>query len=90
MPVTFVDVARKPIAATELRRFTQRFGAAALLDRDSARYRELGLGYMSMGEEETFERILDDQQLLVLPLVRAGDRLTVGVDEPTWRGWLTS
>ena len=73
------------MASTELRRFTSRVGARALLDADSRAYRELGLGYMSLGDEEIIDRLLNYQALLRLPLVRAGDRLAVGADEKSWR-----
>jgi arsenate reductase-like glutaredoxin family protein len=86
--VTFVDLARKPIAPGELRRFAQRFGASELIDKDSGRYRDLGFAYLSMAEDEAFEKALADQRLLKLPLARAGDRLSVGVDENAWREWL--
>ncbi|MEX2546366.1 MAG: ArsC/Spx/MgsR family protein [Chloroflexota bacterium] len=86
--VSFVDVARKPIAAGELRRFTARFGAAALMYTDSPRYRDAGLAYLSMDEEGAFDRLLCDQSLLRLPLVRAGAQLSVGVDEGAWRSLL--
>jgi arsenate reductase len=88
VPVNFVDLARKPMAAAELRRFAQRFGAATLIDKESVRYRELGLVYLSMGEDEAFDKALADQRLLRLPLARSTDRLSVGVDKPAWRDWL--
>jgi arsenate reductase-like glutaredoxin family protein len=87
--VTFVDLARKPIAPGELRRFAQRFGASELIDKDSGRYRDLGFAYLSMAEDEAFEKALADQRLLKLPLARAGDRLSLGVDENAWREWLS-
>ena len=40
---------------------------------------------MRFESDELFERLLADQQLLALPLVRAGDRLAVGTDEAAWR-----
>ncbi len=73
------------MAPTELRRFTARLGARALLDPESRPYRELGLGYMSLGDDEIVERLLRHQALLRLPLVRSGERLTVGPDEMGWR-----
>jgi arsenate reductase (glutaredoxin) len=88
VPVALVDLARKPIAPGELRRFAQRFGARSLIDVDSARYRELGLAYLAMDDDEAFERLLADPRLLLLPLVRAGERLSVGVDERSWRSWV--
>ena len=41
--VHYVDLKKRPIAAGELRRFTQRLGAAALLDPTSRPYRDQGL-----------------------------------------------
>jgi arsenate reductase len=85
VPVSFVDLAQRPIARGELRRFAQRFTPQALLDSEARAYRAAGLAYMSFDNEELFERLLADQQLLVLPLVRAGDRLAVGADPLAWR-----
>jgi arsenate reductase len=85
VPVTFVNLAQRSIAPTELRRFTSRLGAATLLDKESRAYRELGLAYMSLGDDQIIERLLSDQGLLRVPLVRSGDRLAVGDDEKAWR-----
>lgn len=86
--VVFVDVGAKPIAPTELRRFSERFGACALLDTDGRAYRDAGLGYLSMSDDAAFEKLLRDQRLIRLPLVRAGSRLSVGLSEDDWRAWL--
>lgn len=83
-----VDVAVRAPAPTELRRFAQRLGARALLDPESKAYRDQGLGYLSMGDDEVLERLLADPRLLRLPLVRAGDRFSVGAAEATWKAWL--
>lgn len=90
VPIYFVDIARKAMAVAELRRFTQRFGAAALIDRESPRCREAGLAYLSMDDDEAFDRLLADQQLLRLPLARQGAQLSVGVDEDAWGTWLVA
>jgi arsenate reductase len=88
IPISFVDVSRRPPAPTELRRFSERFGASALLDPESRAYRDGGLAHLRMDEGEVFERLLADPSLLRLPLVRQGTRLSVGVDEAAWRAWL--
>jgi arsenate reductase-like glutaredoxin family protein len=78
-------LARKPIAAGELRHFTQKFGARALFDDSSSQYGDAGLAYLSMDEDAAFERLLADDRLLLLPLVRVGTQVAVGVDEKSWR-----
>ena len=88
VPVSFVDLAVRPIAPTELRRFAQRFGVEALIDRDGHRYRDLGLGYLRLDETEILERLLADPGLLRLPLVRRGETCVVGADEAAWKALL--
>jgi arsenate reductase (glutaredoxin) len=87
--IHFVDLRRKPIAPGELRRFTQRFGAAAVLDPNGRAARDAGLGYLRLTEAELGARLLADQRLLRLPLVRYLDELSVGRDEAVWKRWLT-
>ena len=86
--VHFVDLRKKPIAAGELRRFTDRLGPAALLDTESRPYREGGLAYLTTDAAGITARLLADVRLLKLPLVRYGDDVTAGKDEATWRAWL--
>lgn len=76
------------MAAAELRRFSQRFGSSALIDTASRAYRDAGLVYLRVGDDELVERLLANQLLLRLPLVRAGNRLSVGFDESAWRAWM--
>jgi arsenate reductase len=86
--VTFVDLRRKPIAPGELRRFVERLGAEALLDTEGRRYKNLGLAYMRLGGDEIVARLLADNALLRLPLVRFGNSFTAGPAEAVWKDWL--
>lgn len=88
VPVHFVDVALRPPAPGELRRFVDRFGPAALLDTEGRRYLELGLAHYRLDESEVTGRLLDDPALIRLPLVRMGQSLSIGLDEPAWRAWI--
>ena len=88
IPVSFVDVTRRAPAPTELRRFSDRFGATALLDPGSRAYRAAGLAYLRMEDADVLARLLADPSLLRLPLVRHGSRLSVGLDETAWKAWL--
>ena len=85
-----MDVSKRPPAPGELRRVTERFGPAALLDPDSRAYRAAGLAYLRMDDAEIVERLLADPSLLRLPLVRHGSRVSVGEDEDAWRDWLSA
>jgi len=83
-----VNLAQRSIAPTELRRFSERFSPRALVDESARAYREQGLAYLRLDDEGIVNRLLADQSLLLLPLVRSGNRLTVGLAEDVWREWL--
>jgi arsenate reductase (glutaredoxin) len=83
----FVDLQERPASPGELRRFAQKFGAEALVDRESRRYAELGLGAARLSEDRWLEKLADEPLLLRMPLVRRQHQLTVGDAEPTWREW---
>ena len=83
-----MDVAARPLAPAELRRFAQRFGPAALLDSSSRAYRSGGLAYMRLDEDEIVDRLLAEPALIRLPLVRSGKQLAVGSDEAGWAACL--
>ena len=83
--VHVVDLVRRPMAAGELRRFTERLGAAALVDTDGRAWRDAGLGYLRMDADELAARLLADQRLLRLPLVRGGNLFAAGRDEAAWQ-----
>jgi arsenate reductase-like glutaredoxin family protein len=88
--VSYVDLRKRPIAPGELRRFAERLGAEALLDEHSRPYRDAGLAHLRMGPTEIVDRLLRDNRLLRLPLVRHGTEVTAGPADATWSGWLRS
>ena len=88
LAIQFVDIRRKPIAAGELRRFVERLGAPALADTGGKTWVDAGLGYLRMDDLELAARLLADQRLLKLPLVRVGTGFAAGRDEATWKALL--
>jgi arsenate reductase-like glutaredoxin family protein len=84
----FVDLLERPASLGELRRFAQKFGVTALLDRDSKRYGELGLRYAQLSDERWLEKLSEEPLLLRLPLVRNANQVVIGADETTWKSWL--
>jgi arsenate reductase (glutaredoxin) len=83
----FVDLAQRAASAGELRRFAQKFGTQALLDRESKRFAELGLSAASYTDERWLRLLTEEPLLLRQPLVRSGNQLTTGDAETTWRQW---
>ena len=86
----FVDLQVRAASLGELRRFAQKFGAAALVDRGGKRFAELGLRSAALSDERWLERLADDPLLLRTPLTRCQQRLTVGPAEDTWKEWVTA
>jgi arsenate reductase-like glutaredoxin family protein len=83
----FVDLNERAASPGELRRFARKFGIEALVDRESRRYADLGLGAARLSEDWWLETLAAEPLLLRVPLVRQQQRLTVGEAEPTWREW---
>jgi arsenate reductase len=79
--VHFVDLNERAPAIGELRRFADKFGLQALVDRDSKRFAELGRPVA------TLERLSLEPMLLRMPLVRHQQQLTIGAAQETWNTW---
>ena|SRR5436190_22036627 len=86
----FVDLVERPASLGELRRFAQKFGVAALVDRDSRRFDELGLRYAQLSDDRWLAQLSEEPLLLRLPLVRNANQLVIGADEATWKSWMVS
>jgi arsenate reductase len=88
--VHFVDIRRKPMAAGELRRFAERLGARALVDEQGKAWKDAGLGYLSMPDADLAYRLLNDQRLLNIPLVRIDNGFAAGRNESAWKSLVAS
>jgi arsenate reductase len=88
VPVHFVDFKQRAPSKGELRRFFQKFGEEGLIDRESKRFRALGLQTAYYGDDRWLEIATEEPLVLRMPLVRNGKELTVGLAEETWREWL--
>ena len=83
----FVDLEERPASPGELNRFAQKFGAEALVNRQSRRFADLGLGTARLSNDRWVEKLALEPLLLRMPLVRYGQQLTVGDATDTWRDW---
>lgn len=88
--VQYCDLQKKPMAAGEIRRFVERFTLTGLLDTDCKTYVDGGLKYMRMSDSEWMAKIEKNPQLLRLPLVRAGNRISIGHDEDGWKAMIAA
>lgn len=85
-----MDLIERPASLGELRRFAQKFGVNALVDRDSRRFDELGLRYAQLSDDRWLEKLSEEPLLLRLPLVRNGNQVLIGADESVMRSWTES
>jgi len=85
--VHFVDLSERAASRGELMRFVQRFGIVALVDKESRRYLELGLGGSIRNEANWLVLVAEEPLLLRMPLVRTGNALTIGLAESKWTEW---
>ena len=88
IPVHYVDLQERPASKGELRRFAERLGAGALIDKEGARYKALGLRVALDSPERLLERALAEPRLLRTPLVRHGGRVSVGPAPAEWQAWV--
>lgn len=86
----FVDFAERAASLGELKRFAQKFGVEALIDRSAPRFAELGLGVTRLSDERWLERLADEPLLVRAPLARCANKLTIGLAEDTWREWIAT
>jgi len=87
IPVHFVDLEERPASRGELRRFAEKFGPAALIDRESPRFRALGLRVAGDSPQRLLERALTEPRLLRAPLVRCGNKVAIGLAPADWQAW---
>lgn len=83
----FVDLLERAASPGELRRFAQKFGIQALVDRESRRFADLGLGAARLSDDRWLDKLAEEPLLLKMPLVRHHQQLTIGDAEVTWREW---
>src|SRR3954471_4614231 len=81
----FVDLQERPASPGELKRFAQRFGVAALVDRDSRRFADLGLAAARYSDEGWLDKWAAEPMLLRMPLARQGSQLSIGDAVAAWR-----
>lgn len=88
--VHFVDLKERAASKGELQRWVQKFGITPLIDKTSKRYAELGLGVARLDDARWMEKLCDEPLLLVMPLVRWQQKVTIGEATTEWKQWIES
>ena len=83
----FVDFKQREPSRGELRRFFDRFDVDEVVDRESKRFQALGLQTAHYGADRWMDIATEEPLILRMPLVRNGNRLTVGLAEDEWKAW---
>ena len=81
----FKDLTEKGLSKGELENICRIFDCEELLNKESKQYKKRGMAYMVF---DIKEELLSDAQLLKTPVVRNGNKATVGVDESVWKEWI--
>ena len=87
--VHMVDLAQKGMSPGELRNVAARVGGfEALIDREGKRYVDKGLKYAAPTGPRIEQILIADPLLLRTPIVRSGNRATVGYAPDVWQTWI--
>ncbi len=87
IPYQLLDLKKHKLGAKELQVFVQAVGAKALVDRVGLKALERPVAHMTT-DSLIVSELLSAPTALVSPIVRNGNKITIGADEPTWKSWL--
>ena len=83
----FVDMKEKGLSTGEFNSVAQAVGGMdKLIDEDAKDKDTLAL-IKYIADEDRLEKILENQQILKMPIVRNGKKATVGYQPDVWKGW---
>ncbi|XXY45170.1 arsenate reductase family protein [Sorangium sp. So ce269] len=86
--VHLVELREKGLSKGELASVARAVGGVrALYDAEGARAKERGLQHLGPSDARIAELLAEDPLLLRTPIVRDGQRASVGADEATWRSF---
>ena len=87
IPYQYFDLNKRGLGPRELGAVMARVGIKAMIDEDSAAYKDRGIRYIA-GERALLDALAAYPQLLKVPIVRNGRFATVGYAPEVWAGWL--
>ena len=86
IPVQMMDLKKHPLGEREIRLMIQQIGLEKLIDRDDKKVKEHPACYYNQ-ESLLIPAIQESPWLLRTPLVRNGNKITVGYCPDAWEQW---
>ena len=86
IPVQMLDLKKHPLGEREIRLMLQQIGMENLIDRDDKKVKEHPACYYNQ-ENLLIPAIQEAPWLLKTPIVRNGNRMTVGYRPEIWEKW---
>ena len=83
----FVDMKEKGLSKGEFTSVCQAVGGYEKLIGEKCKDRDLLALIKYIAEEDRAEKILENQKVLKLPIVRNGKQATVGYEPDIWKNW---
>ena len=83
----FVDLKEKGLSKGEFNSVSQAIGGMDKLIDENAKDKDTLALIKYTAEEDKLEKILENQQVLMQPIVRNGKKATVGYQPDVWKGW---
>ena len=87
IPYQLLDLKKHKLGQRELSLFARRLGAENLVDRNNPEALSHPICY-NYDEAYILETLAENPRFLKTPIVRNGERVTLGADEKTWIEWI--
>ncbi|MBE5777470.1 MAG: ArsC family transcriptional regulator [Clostridiales bacterium] len=86
IPYQLVDLKKHKLGLRELELFASRIGARELVDRNNIAAMSHPVGHTD-DKTRILEYLMENPAFMRTPIVRNGNKVTVGADENTWKSW---
>lgn len=86
VPYQLVDLKKHKLGMREIELFARQIGARELVDRQNIAAMSHPVGHTD-DAERIMEYLMENPSFMRTPIVRNGNKVTVGADENTWKNW---
>ena len=83
----FVDMKEKGLSKGEFQSVLRAVGGLEQMIDENCKDKDLLALIKYIAEEDRAEKVLENQSVLKLPIVRNGQKATVGYQPEVWKGW---